>query len=251
MSESELRLVRIERTCFPDGFPKEEVHWRGESCHGPWREWYENGVLKREWFYDRHVLAQGVHRTWHANGKLETQITVRSGRPPEEIHFDRSGARIPSPVDRMLAAERAAIERAARASRNAKPIKRPRRIRPEEADRRRDFIERLLTTRTAPARAWIAESTPDDPRTLGELDQSTSRLLIDCLLELGAVDVLAVDLQADCYQSAQTTNHLVVVLPADPVARAGILAFDRRLARRNGFTSEGDWGQAHLYMLLC
>lgn len=243
--------IRVERTFYPDGSPKEEIHYRGESCHGPWRAWHENGVLQREWFYDRHAFADGVHRSWHDNGKLAHQLTTRNGITITEEAFSRSGKRVPTLQEQVIADERKFIERAAEKARAATPPKRGRRIAEEEAKRSKTLIVRLLATRTAPAREWLSESPGDVGRTLGELDHAASVVLVDLLHDLGAVEVLAVEIQADDFLPAQTTNHLVVVLPTDAAPRARVIDFARRFARRQGFTSEGEWGQSHVYMMLC
>lgn len=243
--------ARVERTFYPDGSPKEEIHYRGESCHGPWRAWHENGVLKREWFYDRHVFADGVHRSWHDNGRLAFQLTTRNGYIITEESYSRSGKRVPTLQEQVVAHERKFIERAAEKARAATPSKRGRRIAEEEAKRSKALIERLLATRTAPAREWLGESDGDVGRTLGELDHAASVVLVDLLHDLGAAEVLAVEIQADDFLPAQTTNHLVVVLPTDAAPRARLISFANRLARRQGFTSDSDWGQTHIYMMLC
>lgn len=245
------RPIRIERAQYPDGSPKAETHYRGESCHGPWRQWHPNGVLARDWCYDAHLLADGVHRTWHDNGRLESQLTCRSGRTVEELHFNKAGMRVPSPLEKKAQKEWAFLQEAALKSRLAKPIKRPRRIPSREAEKESAHIEKLLATHSAPALSWLRESTEQAPRALGELDHTTSLLLVEALHELGASEIRAVELEPGGADLSETTNHLIVTLPPDPVARARVLGFDRRLAHRRGFTTLGDWGQSHLYMKLC
>lgn len=251
MSQAGEKPVRVERTFHPDGSPKEEIHCRGESSHGAWRQWHPNGVLAREWRYDRHVLADGVHRTWHDNGQLESVLTVRDARPIEEVCYNRSGKRVPSVRDRMLAEERAFLERAAAKARKALSPQRRKRMLPDEAERHRALIEELLVTRSAPALSWLREATEASSRGLGELDHAASLFLVETLHDLGAREVVAVRIEGDEHDPAQTTNYLVVALPADAAARARVIAFERGLARRQGFTGEGDWGQEQLFLSLC
>lgn len=251
MSESTEKPIRVDRIFYPDGSPREETHYRGESCHGPWRQWHPNGVLAREWHYDRHVMADGMHRTWHDSGQLESLCTYRDGNLVEEICYNRSGKRVPSPRDRRLAQERAFLERAAARARDAKPPKRRRRMPSEEVERHAAFIEELLGTTCAPALAWLREEPESGPRFLGELDHAGSVVLVEAFHELGAAEVLAVRIEASEHEPSQTTNHIIVTLPAEPAARARVIAFDRSLARHLGFDGVFDWGQSHEYVMLC
>jgi len=109
----------------------------------------------------------------------------------------------------------------------------------------------MLATKTAPAREWLRESNAVSSRTLGEMDTELSIDLVEHLRALGATEVLAVQIESSDSIPGQTTNHLVVALPADLPARARVFAFTNAYSKDQGFEREPDWGQTHLYVMLC
>jgi len=181
---------------------------------------------------------------------VQSETVVSDGTVTRIVQYDATGTVLPSIFDQLRLLQDKILAKAVAKARLAVPSKRRRKRSPEDAASSLEFIHRMLRTRTAPAREWLSESTQDLPRTLGEMDASMSATLVDSLLELGAEEVLAVEIEGVDGES-QTTNHLVVRLPSDPAARARVMAFEREHAKAEGFESEGDWGQDHVYMKLC
>jgi hypothetical protein len=241
----------VERKYYPDGSLEEEAHYRGVSSHGPWRRWHPNGVLALEWFYDKNVWADGVHRTWHPNGALAQEMTMVGGRCVKRACFDEKGRAVPSPDEKRMNEMRKFIERTGEKSKQATPPKRRKKKGEEEVERHDQFIAERLAAKTVSAREWLAESNEQSTRNLGEMDTAVSMLLVETLLSLGVAEVLAVEVEVIPGTADETANHLVVRLPSDPAARARVLHFERAHARRLGFDSEGDWGQEHVFMMLC
>lgn len=250
MSEPPPKVERVERKYYPDGSLEEETHYRGVSFHGPWRRWYPNGVLADERLYDKHVLVDGVHRSWHSNGAVFIEMTTKGGQIVSASVLDERGLPFGVPEDK-LKGDRKFIEKSKAKALLATPPKRRKKMGEEEARQHGQFIAERLAAKTVSAREWLAESSDQSTRNLGEMDTAVSMLLVETLLALGAAEVLAIEVEIIPGTADETANHLVVRLGADPAARARVLHFERAHARRLGFDSEGDWGQEHVFMMLC
>lgn len=244
------RPIRVERNYHPDGSLREEVHYRGSSSHGPWRMWHMNGVLAREYCYEKHVLADGTHRTWFSNGKLESELVIRGSRPVSEVWYSRTGRRVASPMDKYRAMQAKELDRWFARAAAARPPKRPRRPDPAKAAAAR-FIEERAGSAKAPARAWLASAGPDADRQLGELPLDQARRLVEGLFELGAAEVHVAEISTSPHDAHESANHVLITLPADPEARARLFMFERLYAKGQGFETEGDHGQAQAYLGLC
>ncbi len=112
------------------------------------------------------------------------------------------------------------------------------------------FIEDRLRGRSAVAREWLREG-EGSTRTLGEFDRELSAELVTGLHSLGALEVLAVEIEDIPGDSGQTTNHIVIRLPEAPNERTRVFSFCNAYARSMGFDLEVDHGQRDLYLMLC
>jgi len=112
------------------------------------------------------------------------------------------------------------------------------------------FVERMLASDRAEARQWLGAA-PGAVRYLGELEPDASLELVERLYELGAAEVLAVEIEREPGSEDQTTNHLLVRLPLNLAARARLFAFENEHAESEGFDGEADRGQEYLYLKLC
>lgn len=119
---------------------------------------------------------------------------------------------------------------------------------PEAAHPQDAFCRNLLATKEhREAREWLTEGPDGAPRTIGEQSAADSRAIVDALYRDGAVDVQAVDI--DRHPAlGETTNILIVTLPADPGQRAKLFAYEARIARSEGFDPEGDQGQRLMFL---
>ncbi len=110
------------------------------------------------------------------------------------------------------------------------------------------FCLNLLATKEhREARAWLAEASATSLRTIGEQSPRDSRTIVDALYRDGAVDVQAVDIDQDP-RLGETTNVLVVKLPAEAELRAKLFKHEGRIARSNGFDPQGDTGQTLMFL---
>src|SRR5947207_2002493 len=75
------------------------------------------------------------------------------------------------------------------------------------------------------ARKWMREARAKDIRIVGEQPPDDSRQIVDTLYKVGALDVQVVDVE-DLPGLGQTTNTLVVSLPAEPAARQKLFRFE-------------------------
>lgn len=102
-------------------------------------------------------------------------------------------------------------------------------------------IQKLLRGKNrSEALSWLQNS---EQRNVGELEHGESIELIQALYELGAVKVLAVEIDAS--GPYESTDTLIVTLPDDD-ARSAIFAKVNALERTMGFDPEEDRGQPHL-----
>jgi len=119
------------------------------------------------------------------------------------------------------------------------------------ADEPHELIRELLNKpNTAEAFSWLDEATDESDRTLGELESNERSIdLISEAYKCGAVKVYAVEI--DTYPDGhQNTGKLVVELPADSSARAGVFEWCGKQAIASGYDPEVDVGQSHLFVML-
>jgi hypothetical protein len=96
------------------------------------------------------------------------------------------------------------------------------------------------------ARAWLNEAQGDAGRTLGEMDTPTSLSVILELYGIGAEEVTAVEIKpAGC---GETTDTLIVTLPAEKERREDLFAWEKEHAESNGFDPVKDEGQKYLFL---
>ena len=236
----------IERRYYPDGNLQEEIHYRGSSPHGAWRQWHPNGQLAGEWWLDKGVYVNGTNRTWHPDGSLASEVAYRNERIVSERHYSTSGKLLPSRAEYQLKL----LSKWASKAKRAKPT-RSARVDPASAAESDKFCMDRLAGQTADAREWLLTSSDLAMRNLGEMDTETSIALVTHLHDLGAPAVLAVEIETMLGSDQQTSNQLIVRLPSDPQLRAQLFTFGGQQAREQGFDAEKDSGQQYLYLLLC
>lgn len=116
---------------------------------------------------------------------------------------------------------------------------------PEEHDA---FCNELIAKgKSEEALTWSREASDDIRRTIYEFDNARSAQIIEEIYELGALKVMAVDIDSEP-DIGETTDTLIVTLPDEPSKRASLLRYENRLARWTGMGGTADRGQK--YMLL-
>jgi hypothetical protein len=118
------------------------------------------------------------------------------------------------------------------------------------SDYEKQFIEQLLASDHTEAREWL-RAAPGSYRNLGELEPDASLQLVEKLYEMGAAEVIAVEIARMPGSEDQTTNHVLVRLPLDPETRTRLFAFENEHAESEGFDGEADRGQQFIYLKLC
>jgi hypothetical protein len=111
------------------------------------------------------------------------------------------------------------------------------------------FCEQMLAKgKSAEARAWALQATGSTQlRTIHELDNTKSLEIIQKLYELGAERVMACDIET-APEVGETTNILVVTLPADREARKRLLQYECSHAGGLGFDGVKDKGQRYMFL---
>jgi hypothetical protein len=115
-------------------------------------------------------------------------------------------------------------------------------------DLTRQLIKRFLAGKKAAALEWLRGCPEGSFRNLGEMEAEESVDFVRRLYDLGAEQVLAVEV--DEYPDGANTGHLLVQLPSDAAARQRLFAFDREHAESLGFEGDPDEGQEYLYLML-
>ena len=95
------------------------------------------------------------------------------------------------------------------------------------------YLEKILSTNPhkQEAGAWL-EQKDGKERAVGdgEQDAAASSRLVRDLYRRGAVDVTAVDIEADAH--LETTSTLIVTLPQEPEARRRVFQVEAKVARQ-------------------
>jgi hypothetical protein len=110
------------------------------------------------------------------------------------------------------------------------------------------LFEKFLAGDKAEALEWLRATPANSLRTLGEMAIDESIAFVTRLYDLGAEQVLAVEI--DEYPEGANTGHLLVKLPSDGVARRRLFDFERADAESHGFEGTPDRGQEYVYLKL-
>ena len=123
---------------------------------------------------------------------------------------------------------------------STKDRKRKTPISQEERDKHDKFMaERRADPNQAEVRQWLAG---DENRKLGEMGPEESREVIEEGYKAGATLITAVEIDGE------TTNCLIVGLPAKGVKRKRVFEWNKELAQSSGFDPDEDWGQNELFV---
>ena len=233
---------------------------------------YEDGVLVTESHFDTLASGKRIHSQFDGTNTLQREmqsygmldIGVQSnflnGNKTGETYFVRrrlvsrrsyERARLkysdmPAPdvafrdiggeLQRMMAAKRKAV-----ATRRKIHIPDP-----ERATENDKFCrERISAGTSADAQMWLQAG----KHTLGEMNQTDSRRLVNKLLRHGAVRILACEI-ADYGEQGQNTGHVVIELPSEEASRLKLFKAIARIAESLGYDGDPDDGQDYTYLKL-
>jgi hypothetical protein len=264
-----------ERTYYRNGRVFQEVPFAAGKINGVIREWHRNGVLAKEvpmrngvrhgeckQWNEKGVLlgsfemgrGTGNSKHWFPNGKLAFEASVvNEGFTGRLRRWNDAGALVQENF--FLENRRVPRDEYDRATETDSSLPTYDDESKEPVRERRNtgrgghekIIAGLLSRRTANAVEWLKESASDATRSLGELNNSKSVLLVNALREAGAVDVLAVDIDEDA-KGNQQAGKLVIVMPKDQKKRRAIR--EKCARRKIVFSPENETGQSHLAVIL-
>lgn len=110
------------------------------------------------------------------------------------------------------------------------------------------FCRKLMESKGhAEALSWVSESKMHDIRTIGEQSPEESLKIVKRLYASGAEKVWAVEIEV-YPNGGQSTNSLVVELPADPNLRKQLFGLEARVAASEGFDPVSDDGQHYMFL---
>ncbi len=111
------------------------------------------------------------------------------------------------------------------------------------------YIAKQLSTtpHKLEALSWLQQADGKDRMVGdGDLDEPASLQLIKDLYQRGAVDVTAIDIDADAHM--ETTQTLIVEMPHQAAAREKLLQIEAKVAAQGGFDPVGDQGQKYFML---
>jgi hypothetical protein len=259
-------VERIEQKYYKNGALREEVHYRGNVPHGPWRRWHENGKLAEEYWLEDGAYTNGVMRKWDENGVLRSEVPWLRGKQVGRMSIYGPDGKVVSRVYSLeggivtrkqyetACEHRHDLPRYVDENGGAKivPESRPAtKVRPiSQLDVDNGVLAEILDGPKSEALVWLTGSTQERLRTLGEVGHQSSLEFVQKLYELGADKVLVAQIHSVPGVDVETSNDLVVQLPLDPEARRRLFQHENVYAFESGFSGEQDQGQKYLYWKL-
>ncbi len=99
--------------------------------------------------------------------------------------------------------------------------------------------------------SWLSRGSPNEGRTVGRFASSDESLkFVKSLYELGALEILAVQIERHFESKTQHTGKLVIKLPTGLDTRQAIFDWCRQQGESLGFSPDPDRGETHLFLLL-
>ncbi len=264
---------RVERSHYPDGTLKSEIHYRNTLEHGWWREFNPNGTLAAEYLFQLGVYDTVVPiRIWYPDGRLRHEWYPNGGgrdleytesgtvvcryrlfnHPVSARKYAKGCARHPEvqrfPELEKLIAEEVELFREHLANLPPAPVPAEQQE-PNAADD--GLVKGLLSTYCEEAFAWLLGGQEGFSRNLGDMDWHESIDFVRKLYDKGATRVIAAEIEQMPGTTEQTTNLLLVQLPSLPKDRKKLFAIGKRHAESQGFEAERDRGQRFLFFKLC
>lgn len=272
--------AKVERTFYPNGQLKWEARIKNEKPVGMVRHWYENGALERECPYDddgrEHGIVRdwnkegkllseckwehgtGISKSWFENGSLESETFYVGGKQcgRSRIWWEDGGLMSETYYINDREVSKKKYDEACKTNPAlprydddelgpecvVPPVKYKKREAPAsewERNKHDAFINKFLCQpNRGEARQWLAG---DDSRNIGEMTPEESREFIEEGYKAGATKILAVEIDGN------TTNCLIVYLPAVGPKRKKVFEWNGQSAQKSGFDPYEDWGQNELF----
>jgi|SRR5579859_482680 len=114
------------------------------------------------------------------------------------------------------------------------------------------LIHRLLADPTKrEALEWLKDDKDGGNRTIGACATTQDSMkLVSEIYDLGAEEVVAVNVHPRSEGAGERTGKLVVALPKNPEYRRAIFDWCKGQGDSLGFTPDPDHGESHLFLLL-
>ena len=273
--------AKVESDFYPNGQLQWQATIRDGKPVGLVKHWYENGVLKRECPCDDQGLEHGIVRDWNRDGKLLGECQMDHGTGIRKSWFENGQLKGESSYirgklsgRRIMRGEDGEVMRITYYIRDRKVSKKkyneacktdltlPRypdnESEPEpveasvkykkretpvsewERNQHDEFINKFLRSpNRGEARQWLSG---DEGRNIGIMTPEESREFVEEGYNGGATKILAVEIEDE------TTNCLIVYLPADGPKRKRIFEWNGESAQKCGFDPYDDWGQNELFV---
>lgn len=268
--------TRIERRFYRNGQLREETTCLGGQNHGPHRTWHRNGKMASEEFYERGML-HGLCRQWNDRGKLLGSFRVKHGTGIQREWFDDGRLRLETSTvdgkftgrtrtwmrDGTLVFERYVIGNHDVSQKEYRTAARKHPEYPNYSDdktavrlpdadevEKREFrlhVAWLLSRRNhREARDWLKAGARQ--RSLGLLNFTQTRHLVECLYNAGAKQVVTVGIY-EGKSDKQFSDALVVKMPDDQRSRRLIHQLLTKLPKRlrAGVVPEPDANEEYLF----
>jgi len=101
------------------------------------------------------------------------------------------------------------------------------------------------------AMGWLKSERPGESRTVGACETNVDSLeFVQKLYDLGASEIMAVNIHPHPNGAGARTGKLVVPLPQNQEQRIAIFEWCQLQGDSLGFTPESDQGESHLFLLL-
>jgi hypothetical protein len=272
-----MKEEEVERTFHRNGRVFQEVPFVGGEINGVLREWHRNGVLAKEvpmkdglrhgickqWNDKGEILGTfemnmgtGISKQWFPTGQIEFEASIvdekftgRMRRWDEDAHlvqetFFQGNKMVSREEYQRVAEANPSLPPYIHESDNEPPTVSGGGGRRSGHER---LMARLLSTRTANALEWLNTTSPESTKTLGKLNLAKSISFATALHDVGAVDVLAVDIVQD-RAGNENADKLVIVLPTDQTKRHAIRKHCAR--KKCEISPESETGHAHLAVFL-
>lgn len=272
--------TKVENDYYANG----QLSWQATIKNGKpiglVRHWHENGVLKRECFYDNEGLEHGIVKTWNKDGRLLSECRFHHGTGLSKLWHDNDQLKSESYYVRGKDCGRSQIwdEDGTLVSVNyyihGKEVPKEKYIEaceidtalpryddgsePEEAQisgtyRKREtpisewdrlkhdeFINRYLQK---PNRGEARQWLKgDNDRFIGELTHEDSVDFVEGGYRAGATKIVAVGIEDE------TTDCLIVYLPPAGPKREQVFKWNSEFAQTAGLDPYDDWGQNELFV---
>jgi len=272
---------KVESDYYPNGQLSWQAMIKNRKPFGLVRHWHENGILKRECFYDDDGLEHGIVKTWNKDGKLLGECRFNHGTGISKTWYDNDQLKSESyyfrgkdcgrsrmwdengtlmSLNYYLGGKKVSKKKYIVACKNDLTLPR---YEDDDAEPEEPQITGAYQIREMPVSEWDRHSHDefinkflrksnrgearqwlkgDENRFVGEMTHEDSVGFVEDAYKAGATKVIAVEIEDE------TTNCLIVYLPPAGPKRRQVFKWNSQFAQRSGWDPYDDWGQNELFV---